>query len=253
MRKFGVLFLVALSFVTSDNSAFAQSASEVHAVGLYQGATPRSAAYRAAVHRHQKACDKSPSTCDWGGGLDKIQRRFPFQATVKVSRVGVPITLVLSAYSRTEWHVKLAKGVVLKDIIMSGYNKQLLTASKDIARVPVTKSFYGSPSTEDGSYFYFSGDDREKPVSMVSYADDTPRCEEPADPSVSVPHTSHFQGALDYFAKAGIAPTSVQGAYELGKIEIDNRTRGNLLSKERDIGFCYRNADGSLSEGRGTR
>ena len=112
------LFALSLfSLVSFAHCALAQSASEVYAVALYHGGKPRSAAYRAAVRSHLARCEKE---CDWSGGWDRIYRRFPYRTTVKVSRVGVPVTLVLSAYDRTIWNIQTAPGVVIERIVMGG-------------------------------------------------------------------------------------------------------------------------------------
>lgn len=249
MGKLGFFVLAVLSFFSVGHDGFAQSASEVHAVGVYEGSPPRSAAYRAAVRQLARRCDKNIDTCGWSEGWSRIQNRFPSQATVKVSRVGVPVTLILSAYNKTEWNVKVAKGVVLKQIIMSGHNRQVLQKTKDVAGVPVKRSFLGAPSDAKGSFFYFFEDDRESPVSYASFGKNGPQCSEPTNEFSVPPHESNFQGALDYLSSKGLALTSAQGAYQLGSFVIDNTTRGINLSKAREAGFCYRNSDGSLSHG----
>ncbi len=242
-------FVLAILGVSTPHGAFAQSVSEVHAVGIYQGATPQSAMYRAAVRQLERQCDRNPRKCQWGRGWERIQKRFPFTTTVKVSRVGVPVTLVLSGYARTEWRIEVARGVNLQRIIMSGYETQTLKKTRSIVGVPVTKSFYGAPLVEDGDFFAFYGDDRERAVSFASFEGNVPFCAEPENESMVPPYTSQFKMALDYLGKLGLTLTSAQGGVEVGSIQIDGNTQGIKLSKVRASGLCYRNADGSLSHG----
>lgn len=248
MNRIRFFAVTIFSLAALANNAFAQSASEVHAVGVYQGATPQSSAYRAAVNRLLKQCDRDPS-CDWSGGWKRINERFPSKATVKVSRVGAPVILVLSAYSRTEWRVEYAPGVKIQKIIMSGYERQTLKKTPAIRGVSVSRSYYGKPSVNREDYFYFFQDDRDKPVSNTVIKDGAQVCAEPNDPSEIPAHESDFQNAIDYLSGIKLTPTSVQGKYEAGRFRITNKTKGNSLSKVRLSKHCYRNSDGTLSPG----
>lgn len=236
---FRFIALSLLSIVSFSHYAQAQAASEVHAVGLYHGGTPRSAAYRAAVKRHLARCQKE---CDWGGGWDRIYRQFPFHTTVTVSRVGVPVTLVLTAHDKTIWNIQKAPGAVIDRIVLGGgYGAQIIKKNKAVTNVPVVK----------GSFSFYT-DDREQPVSYPVQEGGTLKCKEPKPgseiPSDS-PIPSGYQETLDYLAGLKLKLTSAQGAYEAEKIEITDRSSLADLKKQRRAGYCYRNADGSLREG----
>jgi len=51
--------------------------------------------------------------------------------TVQVRRTGTPLVLVLSTYDRTDWRLEIADGVILQQVILSGYTASRLLDPPD--------------------------------------------------------------------------------------------------------------------------
>ncbi|MEY4669140.1 MAG: hypothetical protein RL518_1839 [Pseudomonadota bacterium] len=245
LRLFSIT-LLALFLLTGDGAA--QTAPEVHAVGLHSGEAPRSAGYRLAVKRLLRRCARE-RMCGWGEGWEEIRKRYPSEVTVKVSRVGVPVILVLSGTNPIEWKIDREPGVVLDRIIISGYAQQVLKETPSIAGVPVDSSWQDSPWTTRDSFFAFYEDDREAPVSIADIEEDARMCREGANEVSISHHESNFQRAIDLLARLGLRLTSAQGGYEGSEVTIGMETQGISLPKIWIPSLCYRNPDGTLSPG----
>jgi RNA polymerase sigma factor (sigma-70 family) len=76
------------------------------------------------------------------------------KVTVEVRQTTRPVVLVLTAYYSVDWQVKLAEGVCLKQVVVSGYNPQEVRGLP--AGVPVVNSSWFPPdgSRRAGGFFW---------------------------------------------------------------------------------------------------
>lgn len=223
------------------------ASAEVHVMGLYSAKRPESAAYNRAVKKHLALCQKKPG-CDWGGGWDRIERRFPGQMTVNVTRTGAPITLVLSAYEHTVWTVRPAAGVTIERVIMSGYHKQKVILTGSAATAKVKETHYGENAHPD--HFFFLGDDTVGPETLSTYDGETVRCPEDSE-KIWFRHKSDFQKTLKALARLKLVPTSIQSSGEdlINSFDVGPETNSTVIPVLRPSGYCYRNEDGILVPG----
>jgi RNA polymerase sigma factor (sigma-70 family) len=76
------------------------------------------------------------------------------KVTVEVRRTARPVVLVLTAYYSVEWQVKLAEGVRLKQVLVSGYNEQEVRGLP--AGVPVVnRSWFPSDGSRRAGGFFW--------------------------------------------------------------------------------------------------
>ena len=254
-----VLGLTASLFFTPTGYA-----DEVHVIGTYRGKKSTNEDYQLLEKRRDKACQKIGENCDsfrepCGTLIERCNRAeeildqsFPGRIDVDVTRTGTPLTLILTAYDPTKWRIKVAKGVTIKRIILSGYNPQTLRKSKLLKNVRVEKESY---EEGDSHFFYFYGDDREVPVGFLEYssADQSVKCSSQADlfpGNFRYGNENQFGNTLRELKKRGLTPTSIQSQKsEARRFSITNETKSVEIPKLRPGGYCYQNPDGTVSEG----
>jgi hypothetical protein len=169
---------------------------------------------------------------------------------VHVTRVGSPITLILSGYDSTLWRVTVAKGVKLEKIILTGYHSQRFAGDFTARKANRVFSWYGNDRAFPPLYVH--EDDRETPVAMASRNEHRQlTCHEPKEGGRLPRHRSILQEALDALATRGIVPDSIQGqgSRQQDEFLVGRQTKGITLPKGRRSYLCYRNADGSLVPG----
>lgn len=254
-----VLGLTASLFFTPTGYA-----DEVHVIGTYRGKKSTNEDYQLLEKRRDKACPsfeycgklpmaacKIPiENCDRAQEI--LDQSFPGRIDVDVTRTGTPLTLILTAYDPTKWRIKVAKGVTIKRIILSGYNPQTLRKSKLLKNVRVEKESY---EEGDSHFFYFHGDDREVPVGFLEYssADQSWKCSSQADlfpGNFRYGKEDNFSNTLRELKKRGLTPTSIQSQkLEARRFSITNETKSVEIPKLRPAGYCYQNPNGTVSEG----
>jgi RNA polymerase sigma factor (sigma-70 family) len=76
------------------------------------------------------------------------------KVTVEVRQTTRPVVLVLTAYYSVEWHVRLAEGALLKQVLVSGYNEQEVRGIP--AGVPVAnRSWFPSDGSRRAGGFFW--------------------------------------------------------------------------------------------------
>ena len=119
----------------SLKALYAQSgraAPALHVVGVYEGKTPPGVDDRPWWARCEPTTGSTPSPeavqaarleCHRKHAGERVEK----EVSVDLSDTTRPIVLALSAYSKTNWKVKLAPGVELQRVILSGYESQRIT------------------------------------------------------------------------------------------------------------------------------
>lgn len=235
---FGFVAL-ALSSVTP---LYAENLPEVHLIGMYSAKPPTTPAYKKALKHFLSQCDGKHRICNW----DKFRRKFPGRVTVTVTRRNAPLTLVLTAAERTVWTIKIEEGVRIANIVLSGYHAQQLTKSAALKNVPVMTTTYDKSPTS--SWFYFYQNDSEIPIGESYWDGEKVTCDLESHPYTGG-FTSYYTQTLEALRRLSLTPTSVQAAGEdiTNSFEIGETLSTQPIPKVRQEGFCYRNADGSLS------
>lgn len=154
--NFGPPMADAVSGPRQASASFSPN-TELHLVGVYEGALPNGVKDDPA----SKCMQLGFSPNDRGNGLQdcvlaQTQVRRSRAVTVTVSRANAPIVLVLMAYAPVDWKLVPMSGVKLAKVIVAGYGGQ------DIAGVPAgvpveVRSYQNSPCnvcTRVGDYFH---------------------------------------------------------------------------------------------------
>jgi hypothetical protein len=246
MKRIIFSSLLGLSATLLGNSAV--FADEVHLIGTYSGKRVDSSEY----YRLSTLLisEQSMEPHEQQKKLRELEARFPSRVDVHVTRTGAPLTLVLTAYETTKWRIKLADGVTIKKIILSGYHDQSLRKNAKLKGVKVEKLSY---IAGDDDYFYFYQDDREIPVGFFDPGNlptEQPRCV--LDDLATRVYHSEFERTLKMLKKKGLIPTTVQAnASETdgSRFSLSNITPASSVPKVRSASLCYRNPDGSVSPG----
>lgn len=218
-------------------------AEEVHVIGVYSGKRVNNSTYEDRKVELGARCHEDLDRC--ARDYERLNTQFPTRVDVNVTRTGKPLTLVLSAYEATKWRIKMAKGVKIKRIILSGYQPQSLRKNDSLRGVRVEKTAYESG---DADFFSFYGDDREVPVGVST--DDSLPCTR--DSRVADGYASDFANTVRQLKRRKLVPTTIQSHPDdepRANFEISNATNVTEAQKIRRSGLCYQNPDGTLSPG----
>lgn len=221
-------------------ASVAETAAEVHAVGIHHGVRIRSSAYLSQLKRFNAECGKKEN-CKNGAERDKFETRFPHNARVVITQTKAPVILVLSSASATNWEIETSQGVILKDILITGHRRQRVKGRGALMGTSVSRL-----TDDGGSGIVFFEDDRERPVSRARRIGGTVNCENSGDSGVLGLAPSNLQRALYKLENQGIKPNSINGGRSVRRVEISDKTSGVNLRKVRTSGLCYREADGSV-------
>lgn len=198
--------------------------------------------------RIQATCGHDSTLCS--ERQRQLESLFPTRVDVTVTRTGEPMTLVLTAYEATKWRLKIAPGVIIKKIILNGNHEQSLRRNDALKDVLVESGSYHSG---DPHSFYFYGDDRDAPIGYVEPRDilgEPSPCIE--DSSAGWGYESSFANTLRQLKRRRLVPTSIQAqppSMRLREFHISNESAPTAVEKIRFVGRCYRNPDGTITEG----
>lgn len=233
--KAKLIFSLSVIFMGSLLGELPNSYAEVHMIGVYQGHRPSyDRNYGKMIERFEREAREKGMTEEeaWEYVNEKQHRatlKNPGKVTVEISRTGVPIDLVLTAYEPVDWRIKIKTGVTLRSVIYSGYHRQRVNLPRKLKGIRKIK-----PSSS--AYFYFND-------SLVKFLPDG---ENGCTDSVTPFQSGYLELTSDVLDLTKELPASTQGFYESKKITVSDGTVGKYLSPLRESGYCYMNDQGLL-------
>lgn len=195
--------------IPSLNSAFPPG-TEVHVIGVYQGALPNG-------QNEEPWWAKCTAFKDDSSAMAECHSKYANQRTTKsisvdVSRSNTPIVLVLMSYEPVLWKLSVSPRSRIAKILLAGYHAQDIDGIA--TNIPVeARTYEASPCrncSRQGDYFYAYNKD-----------------------------SKEFDNALTKIrAITGITPASFQGSYQANRFSISDTTSANRTTTD-DKGDVY--------------